>query len=254
MEQRVEKERHGRAAEEIQKLNLDNCPATEIEGLTDEYKNLVSLSLVNVGLTSLKGLPNLPKLKKLDLSDNRISSDLSVLHGCPGLSYLNLSGNQIKDIDTLQPLKTLKELRNLDLFNCEVTNVEGYKEKVFELLEGLLFLDGFDKNDQEADIEDGEEDSEGDEDERNGDHVVDLDGGEEDDDDDSEDEDEVGLDYLQKPGLEDESDGEDFAPEEEEENEADDLDEEDSEEESNRGVKRKRDDDDDGKAEEKEEI
>ena len=42
--------------------------------------------------------------------------------------------------------------------------MEGYKEKVFELLEGLLFLDGFDKNDQEADIEDGEEDSEGDED------------------------------------------------------------------------------------------
>ena len=38
--------------------------------------------------------------------------------------------------------------------------------------------------------------------ERNGDHVVDLDGGEEDDDDDSEDDDEVGLDYLQKPGLE----------------------------------------------------
>jgi hypothetical protein len=249
MEQQIEKELNGRTPKEIQKLNLDNCPATELKGLTDDYKNLTSLSLVNVGLTSLKGLPSLPKLKKLDLSDNRISGDLNVLHSCPSLSYLNLSGNQIKDIDTLQPLKTLKELRNLDLFNCEVTNSEGYKEKVFELLDGLLFLDGFDKNDQEADIEDGVEDSEGDE-ERNGDHVVDLD----DDDDEDSEEEEVGLDYLQKSGLEDESEGEEFAPGDEE-NEADDLEDEDSEEESNRGVKRKRHDDDEGgKEEEKEEI
>lgn len=57
--------------------------------------------------------------------------------------------------------KTLSNLRTLDLFNCEVTNTEGYKEKVFELLGGLLYLDGFDKNDQEADIEDDEDFSEG---------------------------------------------------------------------------------------------
>jgi hypothetical protein len=244
MEKRIEKERRGRPVEEIQKLTLDNCRSAEIEGLTDEYKNLTSLSLVNIGLATLKGFPSLPKLKKLDLSDNRVAGDLDLLHGCPALVYLNLSGNQIKDIDTLQPLKTLKSLRNLDLFNCEVTNTEGYKEKVFELLDGLLYLDGFDKNDQEANIEDDEDFSEGD-DEQNGDHVVDLD-----DEDDDDDEDEVGLEYLQKSGLEDESEGEDFAPGEEE-NEADEVDEEyDSDDEPSRGVKRKRDDNDEDESKE----
>ncbi len=50
---------------QIKELNLDNCRATLIEGLTTEFKNLESLSLINVGLTTLKGLPSLPSLKKV---------------------------------------------------------------------------------------------------------------------------------------------------------------------------------------------
>ena len=45
----------------------------------------------------------------------------------------------------------MPELQTLDLFNCEVTNMDSYREKVFELLDGLLYLDGYDRNDQEAD-------------------------------------------------------------------------------------------------------
>lgn len=52
-------------------MNLDNCRSTNIVGLTDEYTALETLSLINVGLTSLKGFPKLPNLKKLELSDNR---------------------------------------------------------------------------------------------------------------------------------------------------------------------------------------
>jgi acidic leucine-rich nuclear phosphoprotein 32 family protein A/C/D len=40
-------------------LILDNTRATQIEGLTDDYANLESLSLINVGLTTLKGFPKL---------------------------------------------------------------------------------------------------------------------------------------------------------------------------------------------------
>jgi len=46
-------------------LNLDNTRSTSIVGLTDEYQNLEYLSLINIGLTSLKGLPGLPQLKKV---------------------------------------------------------------------------------------------------------------------------------------------------------------------------------------------
>ena len=38
----------------------------------------------------------------------------------PNLTHLNLSGNKLKDISTLEPLKKLECLKSLDLFNCEV--------------------------------------------------------------------------------------------------------------------------------------
>lgn len=41
---------------------------------------------------------------QLELSDNRIHSGLQNLQGCPNLTHLSLSGNKIKEIDTLEPL------------------------------------------------------------------------------------------------------------------------------------------------------
>ena len=89
---------------QIKELNLDNARATQIEGLSEEYVNLESLSLISVGLTTLKGFPKLAKLKKLELSDNRISNGLQTLQDCPLLSHLNLSNNKIKDLDAIEPL------------------------------------------------------------------------------------------------------------------------------------------------------
>jgi len=37
-------------------------------------------------------------------------------------------------------------LRELDLTKCEVSQMENYREKVFELLKSLIFLNGFDKD------------------------------------------------------------------------------------------------------------
>lgn len=46
---------------------VDNCRSSdgEVEGLTDDFKELEFLSMVNVGLTSLAKLPALPKLRKV---------------------------------------------------------------------------------------------------------------------------------------------------------------------------------------------
>ena len=121
MENRIELERRGRNKDQVAELNLDNCRSTAIVGLTDEYCNLQNLSLINVGLTSLKGLPALPELRKLELSDNRISGALDYLLKTPNLTHLSLSGNKIRDFETLQCLAKLVHLRCLDLFNCEVS-------------------------------------------------------------------------------------------------------------------------------------
>lgn len=131
------------ALSQVTELNLDNCRSTNIEGLTDEFANLTKLSLINVGLTSLKGFPKLPKLKKLELSDNRISNGLAYLsEASPSITNLNLSGNRLKDLDALKPLETFGHLEVLDLFNNEATSVDNYREKLFAMIPSLKYLDG----------------------------------------------------------------------------------------------------------------
>ncbi|XP_026793248.1 acidic leucine-rich nuclear phosphoprotein 32 family member A isoform X2 [Pangasianodon hypophthalmus] len=246
MKKRIHLELRNRTPSDVKELVLDNCRSNEgkIEGLTDEFEELEFLSTINVGLTSVANLPKLNKLKKLELSDNRISGGLEVLaEKCPNLTHLNLSGNKIKDLSTIEPLKKLESLKSLDLFNCEVTNLNDYRENVFKLLPQLTYLDGYDKEDKEAPDSDAEA------------YVEGLD-----DDEDEDDVDEEEYDEDAAPGDEDEEEGDEEDEEEGEEEEEEDVsgeeeeeedlndgevdDEDDSEE--DRGRKRKREVDEEG--------
>lgn len=176
--------------------------------------------MINIGLTSLKGFPKLPKLKRLELSDNRIANGLDNLANSPELEYLNLCGNRFKDLESLEPLNVFTKLEILDLFNCEVTEVEGYRTRVFELLPNLKYLDGYDKNNKE--IEDDENDDENDdeddaEDEENAAVVGDVDGGDDEEEDDEEGEDGVEDGLDDEEGDDEEDDDDDGADDEEEE-------------------------------------
>ncbi|XP_036422401.1 acidic leucine-rich nuclear phosphoprotein 32 family member E [Colossoma macropomum] len=240
MKKRISLELRNRTPAEVAELVVDNCRSSdgEIEGLTDEFKELEFLSMVNVGLTSLAMLPSLPKLRKLELSDNNISGSLEILsEKCPNLTYLNLSGNKIKELSTVEALQNLKNLKSLDLFNCEITTLEEYRESIFELLPQITYLDGFDAEDNEAPDSEADDDDD-DEDGEEGAGPV----GEYDDDDDDEEGSEgkeVGLSYLMKDEIQDEEDDDDYVEEEEEE-------EGEEEEAEVRGEKRKRDAEDEG--------
>ncbi|XP_042572230.1 acidic leucine-rich nuclear phosphoprotein 32 family member B isoform X1 [Cyprinus carpio] len=250
MKKRIHLELRNRTPSDVRELVLDNCRSNEgkIEGLTAEFVNLEFLSLINVGLLSVSNLPKLGKLKKLELSDNRISGGLDVLaEKLPNLTHLNLSGNKLKDISTLEPLKKLDHLKSLDLFNCEVTNLNDYRESVFNLLPQLTYLDGYDMEDHEASDSDGEADGVDDDDDEEGEEEEDEDGEEEEfdeEEDDDDEEDEV-------EGEEDDEDGsgedeeEDFGQDGEvEDDEDDDDDDDDEEEQGGKGEKRKREADD----------
>merc|ERR1712168_818207 len=230
MLKRVELESRGKKPGEVVELNLDNCRSTgEIEGIDDKYSSLKLLSMINVGVTSLKGFPKLPALQKLELSDNRISGTLSCLKHLTTLTHLNLSGNKIKTLDALEPLADLTKLRNLDLFNNDVTKVDEYRPLVFKMIPSLQYLDGFDSENVEA-VESDDEDEEASGDEENGnngngDHHSDDEDVSDDDEngvgsgesDEEGSEEEIGLDYLTKDNIdEDESDDGDYEEGEEE--------------------------------------
>jgi len=284
MEKRIELERRGKEPHQIKELNLDNTRATQIEGLTDEYTALESLSLIKIGLTSLKGFPKLPNLQRLELGDNRISHGLLVLKDCPKLSHLNLSNNKIKDLEALEPLKSFDKLTHLDLFNNDICNSDDYRSKVFKMLPNLKYLDDADADLNEAEDSEDEEDDEDDDDEEDEDEeeeeggeaepqngggakvassavaaaTADSDEDDEDDEDgeeeeeeesDEEDEDDgPGLAAIYNENLDDDEDGEDFDEEDAANEEEDDEDIDEEEESEEPRVKRKRLDESNGDA------
>jgi len=242
MEKRIELERRGKAPHEIEELNLDNTRgSTEIEGLTEEYTALHTLSLIKIGLTSLEGFPKLPNLTKLELEENRISNGLVVLKGCPKLSHLNLTNNKIKDLEALEPLKSFDSLTHLDLLDNEICESEDYRSKVFKMLPNLKYLDNADADGAEAEDSDDEDDgvdangdageSDEDDDEEDGDEE------ETEESSDEEEEDGPGLAAIYNNVLDDDEDGEDYNEEGEEEDDEDIDEEEESEEPSHKRAK-----------------
>lgn len=56
----------------------------------------------------------------------------------------------------------MKNLEILDLFNCEVTEIDNYRDHVFTLVPNLKYLDGYDRNNREIEDDEDENDEEGD--------------------------------------------------------------------------------------------
>ncbi|XP_044528807.1 acidic leucine-rich nuclear phosphoprotein 32 family member B-like isoform X6 [Gracilinanus agilis] len=254
IKKRLTLELRNRKPGEVKDLVLDNCSSDDgkIGGLSSEFENLEFLSMINISLVSLANLPKLSRLRKLDLSDNHISGGLEVLaERTPSLAQLNLSRNKIKDINTLEPLKKLPNLKSLDLFNCDVTMLMSYRESVFDLLPQLTYLDGYSADDKEAPDSDPEADREGldkEEEEEEEEEELDEDviDDEDDEDDEDEDEDEDVDGEEEEDEEEEEEEEEDGIEDEEDEDDDGEEDEEEEGEEPQHGEKRKRATDDEG--------
>ncbi len=74
----------------------------KVMGATSEVSNIYLGLCVFASLFNMAAESCFPQL---ELSDNRISGGLEVLaEKCPTLTHLNLSGNKIKDLSTIEPL------------------------------------------------------------------------------------------------------------------------------------------------------
>lgn len=116
----MDQEVNGRSPSKIKSLTL-NCKSKDIAGISENFLNLENLVITNAGLSSLSGLPNLPKLKTLDLGHNQLNGEElnKLAEKCPALERLILKANPIKDMSKLQSLSKLKNLKEVDLTNSE---------------------------------------------------------------------------------------------------------------------------------------
>jgi len=67
-------------------------------GLTSEFSALESLSLINVGLTSLKGFPKLSSLKKVKYTHTHTYTYLFITEHCNGICKQMTSFVEIIDV------------------------------------------------------------------------------------------------------------------------------------------------------------
>jgi len=259
MDKRIVLESRGKEPSQVVELCLDNARTSgEFEGLTDEFTSLKTLSAINASITTLKGFPKLKSLKKCDLSENRLSGGLQALKGCTSLVHLNITKNKIKSFEAIEPLKSLENLEHLEIHGNDIytdltsPDAAEQRQKVFEILPNLKWVDNYDRLGNELDDDDDDDIvpngverlSEGEDDEE------DEDGDDEDGEEEyssEEEEDGPGLSALYgDPSIINDDDDGDY--DEEEEDEEADLspeDEENEEEEAEhpvRGKKRKLDD------------
>lgn len=169
----IAKQTAGKPKKDVQELILDKASATALKGSEFEgYDSLVTLSMNDVGLTTLDNFPTLRKLRRLELNDNKITGSLDALQDAAlvELVALSLCNNRIKTLEDLLPLGCIPKLKQLDLTGCEVCKLPDYRNEVFGSIPSLQILDGVDQEGVERDlVEDDDDDDEEEPDDDDGD-------------------------------------------------------------------------------------
>ena len=141
-----------------------NHISDEVKTYLENFKSLEELSLVNCNLNSLQNFPELPSLKKLDLSDNHLKdADLKELCKYTKLQELRMANNNgIKEFSEIKILEPLP-LNFIDFSDCPISKTAKYRDNFYENFKNLKVLDFFDKDGKEWE-EDDEEEEEADDD------------------------------------------------------------------------------------------
>lgn len=117
----------------LEKLVLDNNPVVEMKMDLFDFTNMKELSMKECKLSGNIDLGNLPNLEILYLNNNTINAISGYM---PKILTLNIDGNSLKDIESLAPYTTLKELHVEDNL---LTSVAQFTQ--FPLLEVLYIRD-----------------------------------------------------------------------------------------------------------------
>ena len=157
---------------DVHELILDNF-LTDVGTFSNEHKKtlelysrVIHLSLNSIGLHSLKNFPALPELQILQIRENQITgSDFATLKNLyPKLYKLKVGENPISSLKVLEGLKNMTSLTKVEVIGCPITNIENYREKLFNVLGNVDIIDNIDRNGDDCETtvyeEQEEEDSE----------------------------------------------------------------------------------------------
>lgn len=151
--------------DEILELICDDIIVKKIT--EDNQKEIESCSKLKVlcfnfcKLSTLDNLPNISTLEEIQLSDNFLSGkELQKLKIYPHLTKLKICNNKIDKFEDLECLKDLKDLNFLDLTENPITKYPNYRNKIYEILPSLVYLDFKNKEGEAYPESDEEEDDE----------------------------------------------------------------------------------------------
>ena len=78
----------------------------------------------------------------MELSDNNFDgNELNKLPKYENLAQLKLANTKIKNFEDIQHLTKYKNLSFLELEESPICKLEKYREKIFEILPNLVYLD-----------------------------------------------------------------------------------------------------------------
>lgn len=143
--------------QEIRVISLRNQQLTGCLKTLSKCENLTIAYLQGNFLQEkdLMFLQSFGNLKKIDLSDNSITSlpPAKVFAGLTQLKFLYLHNNNISNWSDIQSLTSLPTIMHLTLFSNPVCSIPGYRHFLVNSISSLLALDNFVITDEER-IED----------------------------------------------------------------------------------------------------
>lgn len=113
----------------LTELNINNSLANSLRDIGTSMSNLTILWISNVRLHDFAGINAFPVLVELYASYNLITN-VNDLYFHEHLEVLDLEGNDIADIDTIDVLSTLPKIKILNLSSNPLTKSNTYINEI----------------------------------------------------------------------------------------------------------------------------
>lgn len=125
----------------LRALNLEGSIVGSLRDLGTDLRTLAYLNVSRCGLRSLDGTNGLTNLEELVANNNEIC-DTGPCTNLPKIKKISLKGNQISSVGALSFLALCDSLTILDLLDNPITANEKYRDAVKDKIPQLSVLDG----------------------------------------------------------------------------------------------------------------